>query len=196
MIQYLSKFIPHMSDISAPLRKLLEGDTEWYWEENQKMSFEHLKQLATNAATLKYYDVVKPVTLSVDASSEGIGAVILQEGQPVAYGSRALTDYQRRYAQIEKELLSIVYGCEKFHQFLYWKDIQLESNHKPLESIFKKALHQALVWFQMYNFSYLFFFHCKMKNKLASDFCFLILTAGGEQIEDHAVLEGHEAKSC
>lgn len=138
MIQYLSKFIPHMSDISAPLRKLLEGDTEWYWEENQKRSFEHLKQLVTNAATLKFSDVVKPVTLSVDASSEGIGTVILQEGQPVAYGSRALTDYQRRYAQIEKEL--VVYGCEKFYQFLYGKDIQLESNHKPLESIFKKGV--------------------------------------------------------
>lgn len=142
MIQYLSKFIPNLSDISAPL-KLLEGDTEWHWEETQKGSFEHLKQLVTNAPTLKFYDINKPITLSVDASSEGIGAVILQHGQPVAYGSRALTDCQRGYAQIEKELLAIVYECEKFHQYVYGKDIQVESDHKPLESIFKKPLHQA-----------------------------------------------------
>ncbi|XP_024119581.1 uncharacterized protein K02A2.6 [Oryzias melastigma] len=67
----------------------------------------------------------------------------MQDGQPVAYGSRALTDCQQRYAQIEKELLAIVYGCEKFHQYVYGKDIQVESDHKPLESIFKKSLHQA-----------------------------------------------------
>lgn len=94
-----------------------------------------IQQLVTKASKLKFYYVNKPVTLSVDASSEGIGAVLLQEGQPVAYGSRALSDCQRRYAQIEKELLAIVYGCEKFHQYVYGKVIQVESDHKPLESI-------------------------------------------------------------
>ena len=143
MIQYLAKFIPNLSEVSAPLRKLLENDTAWHWEEEQKQSYEQLKKLVTNAPTLKFYDVKAPVTLSVDASSEGIGAVILQDGRPVAYGSRALTDCQRRYAQIEKELLAIVYGCEKFHQYLYGRDIKVESDHKPLESIFKKPLHQA-----------------------------------------------------
>lgn len=143
VVQYLAKFIPNMSDISAPLRKLLEKETEWHWEEAQQQSFERLKYLVTQSPTLKFFDVNKPVTLSVDSSSEGIGAVILQEGRPVAYGSRALNDCQRRYAQIEKELLAIVYGCEKFHQYVYGKEITIESDHKPLESIFKKPLHQA-----------------------------------------------------
>lgn len=143
MIQYLAKFIPNLSDVSAPLRKLLEGDIEWHWEETQEKSFEHLKQLVTVAPTLTFFDVNKPITMSVDASSEGIGAVIMQDEKPVAYGSRALTDCQRRYAQIEKELLAIVYGCEKFHQYVYGKEILVESDHKPLESIFKKPLHQA-----------------------------------------------------
>lgn len=143
MIQYLAKFIPNLSDVSAPLRQLLQGETEWHWEEPQQQSFEKLKQLITVAPTLKYYDVNKAVTLSVDASSEGIGAVLLQDERPVAYGSRALTECQRRYAQIEKELLAIVYGCEKFHQYVYGREVQVESDHKPLESIFKKPLHQA-----------------------------------------------------
>lgn len=115
----------------------------WHWDQAHWKSFEELKRLVTNAPTLKFFDVTKPVMLSVDASSEGIGAVILQEGTPVAYASRALTDCQRRYAQIEKELLAIVYGCEKFHQYVYGKEIVVESDHKPLESIFKKPLHQA-----------------------------------------------------
>lgn len=63
VIQYLSKFIPQVSDMSAPLRKLLEGETEWHWEKN--------------APTLKYYDVNEPVTLSGNAHSEGAGAIIL-----------------------------------------------------------------------------------------------------------------------
>lgn len=66
----------------------------------------------------------------MDASSEGLGAVILQSGQPVSYGLRALTDRERNYAQIEKELLAIVQGCENFHQYLYGCCIQVESDHK------------------------------------------------------------------
>lgn len=143
MVQYLAKLIPNLSEISAPLRILLQGDTEWHWQELQQRSFEVLKKLITEAPTLKYFDVNKPVSLSVDASQDGIGAVILQDGRPVAYGSRALTDCQRRYAQVEKELPAIVHGCEKFYQYVYGKEIQVESDHKPLKSIFKKPLHQA-----------------------------------------------------
>lgn len=99
--------------------------------------------MVSNAPVLKFYDVNKAVTLSVDASSVGLGAVIMQNEQPVAYGSRSLTDTQKRYAQIEKELLAIVYGCERFKQYLYGKQVQVESDHKPLESMFKKRLHKA-----------------------------------------------------
>ncbi|CAK1553186.1 unnamed protein product [Leptosia nina] len=79
--------------------------------------------------------------MSVDASRDALGAVLLQHGRPVEYASRTLTDAQRRYAQIEKELLAIVFACEKFHQYVYGKQkIIVESDHKPLESIFKKPL--------------------------------------------------------
>jgi hypothetical protein len=67
----------------------------------------------------------------------------LQEGKPVAYASRALTSAQQQYAQMEKELLAIVYGCRKFHQYVYGRELEVETDHKPLQSIFKKPLHQA-----------------------------------------------------
>lgn len=97
-----------------------------------------VKSLTTNAPTLKFYDINKRLTLSVGASSERMDALLIQDHRAVAYGSRALTDCHFRYAQIEKELLAIVYGCEMFHQYVYSREVQVESDHKPLESILKK----------------------------------------------------------
>ena len=91
---------------------------------------------------LKLYDVKKPVTLQVDSSQNGMGAVILQNGRPIAYASRALTETEIRYAQIEKELLAIVFGTEKFYQYIYGRLTAVQTDHKPLESIFKKPLNK------------------------------------------------------
>lgn len=82
------------------------------------------------------------LTLSVDASQKGLGAVILQVGKPIAYASRAMTINQQRYAQIEKETLAIVYGCEKFHQYIFGRKVLVETDHKPLQAIFRKPLYQ------------------------------------------------------
>ena len=87
--------------------------------------------------------MTKPVTLSVDSSGTGLGAVLLQDNQPVPYASRALTPIQTRYAQIEKELLPIIFGCEKFHDYIYGRQVNVETDHKPLETIFQKPLHQS-----------------------------------------------------
>lgn len=73
-IQYLSKFMPNMSTVSAPLRTLLEKNIVWHWNEQQKTSFQKLKTMATNTPILQYFDPNKPLTLSVDASSKGLGA--------------------------------------------------------------------------------------------------------------------------
>ncbi len=85
LLQYLAKLVPYMSDISAQLRKLLEGDETWHWDSKQQKSFERLKSLVSNTPVLKYFGLKKEVMLSVDASAEGLGAVLLQEGQPVAF---------------------------------------------------------------------------------------------------------------
>ena len=107
----------------------------------KKIASKKLKELSSSTPILQYYDVKKPVQLSVDASSKGLGTVLLQDQKPVAYASRALTTVQQGYSQIEKELLAIVYGCQKFHQYIYGREV--ETDHRPLESIFKKPLHQA-----------------------------------------------------
>ena len=142
-IQYLRKFMPNMATVSAPLRKLVEKNVAWHWDQEQEASFQKLKEMAPSAPVLGYYDPSKPLTLSVDASSKGLGAVLLQDGKPLAYASRALTPAQERYAQIEKETLAIVDGTQKFHQFIYGRPTQVESDHKPLQYILSKPLHQA-----------------------------------------------------
>ena len=99
------------------------------------------KQLVTNASVLKYFESTKGITLQCDASDKGLGAVLLQDGHPITYASRVLTDPKTRYAQIEKELLADVYGLEKFHTYTYGRQVTVESDHKPLEVIVKKPLH-------------------------------------------------------
>ena len=67
----------------------------------------------------------------------------MQDGLPVAYASRALTDTEQRWAQIEKELMAIVFACEKFHYYVYGRDVLVQSDHRPLEAVFAKSLHQT-----------------------------------------------------
>ena len=81
----------------------------------------------------------------MDASSTGLGAALIQEGQPIAYASKALTVTltQQNYAQIEKELLAVVFRCAKFEEYIVGRDVTIETDHKPLESISKKPLHAS-----------------------------------------------------
>ena len=148
MLAYLSKFIPNMAEESAPLRRLLEKNVQWQWSQEQTKSLNSLKELITKAPVLKYYAVNEPLVLSVDASSEGLGAVLLQNQQPVAYASKPLTECQKRYAQIEKELLAILHGCEHFHQYIYGRTVVVETDHKPLEAIVTKPLYRAPIRLQ------------------------------------------------
>ena len=84
------------------------------------------------------------VTLQCDASETGLGAALLQLQQPVSFAPRALTSTETRYAQIQKELLAIVFACEKFDKYIFGRDIvHVETDHKPLEAIFKKSLCDA-----------------------------------------------------
>ena len=85
----------------------------------------------------------KPVTLQSDASKSGLGACLLQEGQVVAYASKAPVGPELHYAQVEKELLAVVFATSRFHQYIYGKDIEAQTDHKPLEIIMKKPIGKA-----------------------------------------------------
>ena len=147
MITYLAKWIPHLSSISNPLRQLLNGKNEFVWGPEQDKAFGQLKALISSPPVLQFYDPEKPIKLSSDASKDGIGAVLLQKHdemwKPVAYAARSMLDAETRYAQIEKELLGIVFACERFHQFIFGATVEAETDHKPLISLFKKPLNNC-----------------------------------------------------
>ena len=129
MLNYLSKFIPRLSAESAVLRELLKAEVEFTWGPAQENGFKNIKLLLSEETSLKYYDVTKSVTLQVDASKDGLGACLLQDGQPIAYASASLTETQQRYAQIEKEALAVVFGCKKFHHYIYGKMTNIHTDH-------------------------------------------------------------------
>ena len=100
-----------------------------------------IKEMIISAPVLAYYDVTKPVVIQWDASKSGLGAALLQEGRPVAFSSRVMSQTEQNYAQIEKELLAIAFACEKFDQYVFGRsDVVVESDHRPPETIFKKPI--------------------------------------------------------
>ena len=148
MINYISKFTQHMSNITAPLRELIKKHAHFVWEEKHSIAFDNVKKALTSPNSLKFYDVAKEVTLQVDASYGGLGATLLQEDGPVAYASKAMAVTQTKWAHIEKEMLAIVFGCSRFHQYVYGNRIRVKTDHKLLEVILNKPLSQALMRLQ------------------------------------------------
>ena len=139
-VNYLAKFRPHISDVMAPIRNLVKANVPWTWSQIHEEAFGKIKKLVSEAPVLRYYDPKKSLVIQCDASEKGMGAALLQEGQPLAYINRTLTDTETRYAQIEKELLAVVYACERFHQYTFGRQITVLTDHRPLEAIMKKEL--------------------------------------------------------
>jgi len=102
-----------------------------------------VKQVLTQAPVLNFFDPQEKTLLQCDASMSGLGACLMQDGYPVAYASRALTPTETNYAQIEKELLAMVFGVERFKGYVYGRKTFIDTDHKPLESIMKKSLSSA-----------------------------------------------------
>ncbi|CAC5372727.1 unnamed protein product [Mytilus coruscus] len=140
------------SDGEKLLRRSSKQKTEI--KENACFSSFKLQDIITKNPVLSFYDVSKPVTVSCDASQCGLGAMLIQDNKPVAYASRSLTDAESRYANIERELLGVLFGLERFNDYTYGKHINVESDHKPLEMIVRKSLiKRMLLRLQKYDFS-------------------------------------------
>lgn len=115
----------------------------WQWQHEHEEAVKRLKDALMTAPVLRFFDPKKQLIIQADASKDGLGACLLQEGHPIAYTSRALTENKKNYAQIEKELLAIVFSVKKFHQYVYGVRVSVQSDHKPLENILRKPLGTA-----------------------------------------------------
>lgn len=160
MVTYLSKFVPNLSDRANGLRHISNDGVEWKWEISHQNDFDEIKKLITTTPVLKYFDVNKPIVIQADASDFALGACIMQDGLPISYASKVLTSAQRSYAQIEKEMLSILFACRRFDQYICGKnDVMVETDHQPLIRIAArnqlsdapKRLQAMLLALQRYN---------------------------------------------
>ena len=127
---YLSKFSPNLTEITTPLRILTRKDVPWTWSETQQDAFNHDKLLVTQAPVLAMYDPQKELTLENDASEHGLGSTLMQNGQLLAYASCSLKDTERKWAQIEIELLALIFGLEKFEHYTYGRHVNIVTDHQ------------------------------------------------------------------
>lgn len=146
LVNYYGRFVPQQSTVLAPLYRLLKEQTAWCWGKKEQGAFSRCKELLTSDKVLVYYDPQLPLTLACDASAYGIGAVlqhIMPNGDehPIAYASRTLSPAEKKYSQIEKEALSVIYGVKKFHQYLWGRSFNLITDHRPLVTLFGEHKH-------------------------------------------------------
>ena len=141
LVNYYGKFLPQLATTLAPLYSLLRQDSKWNWTDKQQKAFEAAKDQLSSGKLLVHYDPDRELVLACDASPYGIGAVLSQicpdgNEKPVAFASRSLAPAERKYSQLDKEGLSIVFGVRKFHQYLFGRKFTVQSDHKPLQHIF------------------------------------------------------------
>ena len=132
--------MPHLTDTMQPLHNLLKNNVPYMWSKTQQTSFDAVKVVLADAPVLAFYNSNKELVLENDASEYGLGSVLLQDGNPVAYASRSLSSVERRYAQIEKEMLSVLFGLSKFHHYTYGRDVTAVTDRKPVVPIRAKPL--------------------------------------------------------
>ena len=129
-----------MAQLSHPLRSLLSNKHEWCWGPAQQESFFHLKTELVKPTVLTYYNPEADTKVSADASSYGLGAVLLQltnsVWRPVSFASCSMSDTELCYSQIKKEALSTTWACDTFKDYLIGNHFCIETNHKSLVPLF------------------------------------------------------------
>ena len=147
MANYLARFMPHLTDTTQPLHNLIKNDVPYVWSKTQK-TFDAVKVILTDAPVLAFYNSDKELVLENDASKYGLGSVLLQNGKPLLYASRSLPSAERNYAQIEKEMLSVLLSFWKFQHYTCGRDVTVVTDHKPLVAIRAKSQWKASKWLQ------------------------------------------------
>ena len=144
LVNYYGKFLPDLATTLSPLYELLQKTTKWTWGRRQREAFAAVKDLLRSPQVLVHYDQKLPLILACDASPYGVGAVLSHrmptgDERPIAFASRTLTTVERKYSQLDKEALALIFGVRKYHQYLYGRHFELKTDHKPLVHIFSET---------------------------------------------------------
>lgn len=142
MINFYNNFVPDMASLRDPLNNLLKKENPYIWTTECEKAFQKTKEILQSDLLLTHFDPSLPITVSADASGYGLGAVIMHnfpDGsvKAIQHAARSLSETEKKYAQIEKEALALVFAVRKFHKFIYGRKFVLNTDHKPLITIFK-----------------------------------------------------------
>ena len=144
LCNFYSRFIPNFADHMAPLYALLNKNSSFTWTDAHTQTFEYIKKLFVSRNILRHFNPDHETSIETDASSYGIGAVLLQRSSkydywsPVQFASRTLNSAERNYSQIEREGLSVIFALDRFREFLLGCSFLIFNDHKPLFTLFAK----------------------------------------------------------
>ena len=139
----MARFQPSLSIVSRPLRDLMKEHVDYVWSTEADKAFNDIKRLITQTPILQFFDPKKETIIQSDASMNELRCILIQDEKPVCYASRALTETESRYSNIERELLSAMWSLEHFNHYIEGNHVVLQTDHKPLVSIWMKPIHTA-----------------------------------------------------
>jgi hypothetical protein len=136
LARYYRRFIEGFLKMSKPMTELLEKDKQFEWMPTFEASFQELKRRLTTTLVLVMPDMEKPFSIYFDASSQGLGCVLMQDGHVVAYTSRQLRKHEVNYLTHDLELAAVVHALKIWRHYLMGKRCDLYTDHKSLKYIF------------------------------------------------------------
>ena len=142
-INFMSSFVENLTQKTHIMRGLLKKNVTYTWTSDMQEEFERAQQAIADATQLTHFDPKMPVVIETDASLKGLGAVLKQNGRPIRFLSKSLTPAESNYSNIERELLAVLFACEKLHNHIFGREVTVKTDHKPLESIFQKPVSLA-----------------------------------------------------
>ncbi|XP_011859382.1 PREDICTED: uncharacterized protein K02A2.6-like [Vollenhovia emeryi] len=140
-VTWYGKFLPSVKDLRGPLDELLCKEVKFEWKMVHQKAFEKLKEALSSDLALTYYDPKKKIIVAADASSYGMGAVIMHELndgtlKPIMHAARSFNSTEKNYPQVQREALALTFAVSKFHRYIYGRAFELHTDHKPLLAIF------------------------------------------------------------
>jgi hypothetical protein len=139
LVGYYRRIIEGFSKISKPMTELLEKDKKFKWTSAYEASFQELKKQLTTAPILVMPDMEKTFSIYCDASGQGLGCVLIQDGHVVAYASRQLRKHEAHYPTRDLELAAVVHALKIWRHYLMGKRCELYTYHKSLKDIFTQS---------------------------------------------------------
>jgi hypothetical protein len=136
---YYRRIIENFSKIAKPLTSLLEKGVDFSWIDERQMAFDELKKRLTTAPILILPDQSKRFTVYCDASRDGLGCVLMQEGKVIAYASRQLRQHELNYPTHDLELAVVVHALKIWRHYLFGQQCDIYTDHKSLKYIFTQS---------------------------------------------------------